>query len=281
MKILIVDDNKENIYLLEILLAGKGYEVVSAFNGAEAMEILEKQNFQLIISDILMPVIDGFQFCRLAKKDKKLKKIPFIFYTATYTDKKDEQFALKLGANVFIRKPAEPDVFLKIVANVFDDAKTGKVNSAKTNSAKTTIKKEDDIFKLYSERLVQKLEKRSLELEAELKERKKAEALLQDSLAQLNTVFNGVSDGIVLSKVEKDGRYRILNVNEAFAKSTGHKKSELIGKRIDEMLPEQEYSFGKQKCDEAIQSKEPLIYETEYSTARGTFNYRICKFSAF
>ncbi len=86
MKVLIVDDNKENIYLLKTLLAGKKYEVVSAYNGAEAMAKLEQDNFQLIISDILMPEVDGFQFCRQVKESERFSKIPFIFYSATYID---------------------------------------------------------------------------------------------------------------------------------------------------------------------------------------------------
>ena len=115
MKILVVDDEKLNRRLLEDVLKHKGHDVISAVNGAEALKKLQTQDFRLIISDIMMPVMDGFEFCRECKQDERLKDIPFIFYTATYTDEKDEQLALELGANRFIRKPTDPETLLTIL----------------------------------------------------------------------------------------------------------------------------------------------------------------------
>jgi CheY-like chemotaxis protein len=125
MRILIVDDLEENLYLLEVLLEGNGYKVIPAKNGVEALSKLRKESIDLIISDILMPRMDGFQLCRECKKDESLKKIPFIFYTATYTDKEDEKFALSLGAERFIIKPQEPEIFLKILKEVIEEYKEG------------------------------------------------------------------------------------------------------------------------------------------------------------
>ena len=61
----------------------------------------------MIITDILMPVMDGFTLCREWKKDNRLKRIPLVFYTATYTDPKDREFAMNLGAESFIVKPVD------------------------------------------------------------------------------------------------------------------------------------------------------------------------------
>ncbi len=101
-KILIVDDNENDLILTDTLLRMNGYEVISAENGVDALEKLRNNSIDMIVSDILMPEMDGFQFCRECKRDDSLKSIPFVFYTATYNDKKDEEFALSLGAEKFM-----------------------------------------------------------------------------------------------------------------------------------------------------------------------------------
>ena len=170
MKILIVDDNPNGLYMLEVMLKGSGYEVASAANGAEALEKLNTEEFDVIISDILMPVMDGFQLCGKVKCNKDLNHILFIFYTATYTEEKDEELSLKMGADKFIRKPVEPDEFIKIVQGVIGDMEKGKVKPKKAD-----LGEEKEVFTLYNERLVKKLENKMLVLEREIKQRKLAE----------------------------------------------------------------------------------------------------------
>jgi CheY-like chemotaxis protein len=121
--ILIVDDTYENLYLLKVILQGAGYEVVEAYDGKEGLDKLSKNKIDLIISDILMPVMDGYMFCQACKKDKNLKNIPFVFYTSTYTEKLDEDFALKLGATHFLRKPTDSDTIIKLVKDILVDSK--------------------------------------------------------------------------------------------------------------------------------------------------------------
>ncbi len=70
-----------------------------------------------------MPVMDGFDLCRRWKADDRLKDVPFIFYTATYTDQKDERFAKNLGAERFIVKPQRPDDLVQAVRDVLEETR--------------------------------------------------------------------------------------------------------------------------------------------------------------
>jgi len=187
MKILIVDDKEENLYFLESLLKGNGFNVKTASNGQLAFDQLYSSQFDLIISDILMPVMDGFELCRRVKKDEKLKDIPFVFYTATYTEKKDEEFALGLGASKFLIKPQEPEDFLRIIKNIIKDTESGKVKSESVY-----LNEDKEIFKLYNERLIKKLEKKMLDLEREVTAHKKAEEQIAASLKEKEVLLREI-----------------------------------------------------------------------------------------
>jgi CheY-like chemotaxis protein len=112
VNVLIVDDKPENLYLLRALLTGNGFSVTCANEGGEALRAARSSRPDLIVSDILMPGMDGFALCREWKKDPDLRTIPFVFYTATYTDPRDEKLALDMGADRFLIKPTEPEVFM-------------------------------------------------------------------------------------------------------------------------------------------------------------------------
>lgn len=181
MKILIADDIDINLYMLNSLLTGHGHSVVEASNGAEALKILHSETIELIISDILMPVMDGFALCIEVKKDDQLKNIPFIFYTATYTGVKDEEFALKIGADLYIMKPCEPDLFMLKINEIITKDKH-HINLIEG------VEKEDaeGILKLYNDRLIKKLEQKMIQAEKEVIARRETEIALKRSEDLLN-----------------------------------------------------------------------------------------------
>jgi PAS domain S-box-containing protein/putative nucleotidyltransferase with HDIG domain len=226
MKILIVDDREENLYLLETLLKGSGYEVISAKDGLEALAKLKEEPIDLIISDILMPRMDGFQLCRECNKDDSLKKMPFIFYTATYTDKKDEEFALSLGADRFIVKPQEPEIFLKLLKEAIEEHKKGALVAPKE-----PIKEEEIFFEKYNKRLVHKLEKKMLDL-------KKSNRAIQEGENRFRGLFNNMSSGVAIYEVKDNGKdFIIKDFNQAAEKIEKVKKKDIIGKSVLKVFP--------------------------------------------
>ena len=190
MKILIVDDDQNGLLMLEAMLKGFGHEVVAAENGEIALELARGIPPELVVSDILMPVMDGYALCREWKRDHKLCNIPFIFYTATYTDSRDEELALSLGAERFIVKPVEPDEFRRTLQEIIRGVEKGRVEPKKP-----ALEGEKEVFKLYNERLVNKLEKKMLDLEREIAARKRAEEelLKAKKLESLGVLAGGIA----------------------------------------------------------------------------------------
>ncbi|MEW5959135.1 MAG: PAS domain S-box protein [Chloroflexota bacterium] len=222
-KMLIVDDLDQNLYLLKNLLSGYGYEVVEAKNGVEALELARRDLPDLIISDILMPTMDGFSLCREWKRDEQLKDIPFIFYTATYTDPKDEELALRLGAARFIVKPIEAGAFMAILREVLNEYEAGRLAAPAPPLEEETV-----YYRLYNEVLIRKLEDKMLELEREMTERKRAGEALRLQLAALAAAANA----IVIT-----GREGAIEwINPAFTVLTGYAAEESRGRNLRELV---------------------------------------------
>ncbi|MBW1868034.1 MAG: response regulator [Deltaproteobacteria bacterium] len=227
-RILIVDDMEANLELLEAMLVGSGYEVKSAGNGIEALEKLKSDSFDMIISDILMPKMDGFQLCRECKSNDTLRKVPFVFYTATYTDKNDEEFALNLGVDRFLIKPMELDRFMEIIRDVLKNHKNGLLAPPEI----PTEKDETVILKKYNERLINKLEKKMLDLEKEIAQRKRSEKALKESEAELFAIYNDAPITMIL--VDEDRR--VLKANQLALDFTERQYDEIVGLRGGEAL---------------------------------------------
>ena len=105
-KILVVDDETELLKAINILLKTSGYEVVTAQDGQEGLEKAKSLSPDLIVLDILMPKMDGYEVCRLLKFDEKYKSIPIIMLTAKVQDI-DKAMGKKVGADDYIAKPFE------------------------------------------------------------------------------------------------------------------------------------------------------------------------------
>ncbi len=145
--LLIVEDNPNVLELLEVTLRFKGYPVITARNGQDALDKIAQERPSLVITDILMPRMDGYSLAHNLRKNPLTVHIPIIFISATYITPEDKAFALSLGAVRFIEKPIDTEDFLLTVAEIL------------TQGIATVPRPMDDMrfYQGYRQRLEQKL----------------------------------------------------------------------------------------------------------------------------
>ena len=125
--LLVVEDIPDILNLLEATLKFKGYRVVTARNGEEALEALEKERPALIITDILMPKMDGFNLVHRLRINPETRTIPVVFLSATYVAPEDKLFAQSIGVNRFVEKPVDLVKFLPIVERILAQGENAPV----------------------------------------------------------------------------------------------------------------------------------------------------------
>lgn len=110
-KILIIDDDPTLLKLIQAVLNSNGYEVLSASEAPNGLELAMKQKPDLIILDVMMPVINGFNICRLLKAEQKHKHIPIILLTSRSTEN-DQKIGNEVGADAYFPKPCKIEELL-------------------------------------------------------------------------------------------------------------------------------------------------------------------------
>lgn len=155
--LLIAEDDPDILKLLDATLTFKGYRVISARNGREALEILQIKRPAIVIADIMMPKLDGFGLVHRIRINPETRDIPVVFITATYVSPADLEFALNIGATRFLQKPVDLEKFLVTIAELF-----GKGNP-------DVIKPLDefDFYDEYRRRLEAKLDERNKQIARE------------------------------------------------------------------------------------------------------------------
>jgi len=119
--LLVVEDVPDILVLLVETLKFKGYNVVTATNGLEALDVIKKQHPALIITDILMPKMDGFSLVHQLRLEPSTRNIPVVFLSATYVAPEDKEFALTIGVTRFIEKPVDMEAFFPMIDKLLAD----------------------------------------------------------------------------------------------------------------------------------------------------------------
>jgi len=180
VNVLIVDDNSNDRRILRYTLEHHGCEVTEAKDGQEGLERAKELKPELIISDALMPRMDGFEFLRKVKRDPDLRFVPFIFHSAVYTGVKDRGLALSLGAEAFISKPLEPEEFWQELAAALFRCEEGR----KSRPVANLVEEEKEYLRKYSSVVAAKVGEKVRELEQNIEGRKQTEEALRESEAQ-------------------------------------------------------------------------------------------------
>lgn len=178
MNVLIVEDSFSARKLLRLTFEHYGCTVFEAQDGQDGLEQASHYMPDIIISDALMPRMDGFQLLRALKTDPVLKSIPFFFYSSAYTGDKEAELALSLGAEAFVIKPIEPEQLWKKTCALME-AWAERQNKP---APPATDESNEQYLLEYSRIVAAKLEEKVKELEGEVEKRQEA----QDKLEQLN-----------------------------------------------------------------------------------------------
>jgi CheY-like chemotaxis protein len=155
MKVLIVDDININRMVLRVAFEADGHTTREAADGIEALQILAREKVDVVLSDILMPRMDGYRLCHEIRTNIGLSDLPIVIYTSTYTSPSDERLACSLGADRFLKKPAPFQTILTALHEAIAMPHT---------APRPEAWQEVEVLKEYSDRLVAKLEKKNIEL---------------------------------------------------------------------------------------------------------------------
>lgn len=210
-KILVVDDELEILQAVKDLLERRGYQILTAPNGAEALSLARAQAPDLLLTDMMMPVMDGFTLCRQWKADPALQHIPIVCCTAVHTHDEDQQFVLALGAERVLAKPHQAATLIRTIEEVCQKRICAQMDDR--------FKNETEFLKRYNERLVQDLHRKVAELETskrqledELTERVQMDQARRESEESLRAVLDSLTAHIAVLNPEG----QIVRVNAAW-----------------------------------------------------------------
>ncbi len=213
--ILIIEDQPADRDLLVVLLGYHGHAVLEARDGAEGLALTFSERPDLVITDILMPRMDGYEFARRVRADPELAGTRIMFYSATYLAEEVRQLAAAIGISYMLTKPAEPEHILEVVRA----ALTADLPDALAVPAPST-----DLDRQYLRLLATTLHRKVEQLKAEGRAREQAEQALQESEQRFRSTFEQAAVGI--AHVAPDGHW--LRVNQRLCEIVGYTRAELI-----------------------------------------------------
>jgi two-component system cell cycle sensor histidine kinase/response regulator CckA len=255
-KILIVDDEPRMCTSLKMLLSDHGYEINTSNTGKEAIEYLSKNNFDLVLLDVVMPDMGGLQVMDYIEA-QSLETL--IIVITGYASVESAVAALRNRAYDYLRKPFEYEELLKTVENALEEK---RLNSERKR-AEAHLRESTRKLKLaYDQSIIY-----AQQLKEEVAERKRiVEALFQAKVDWENT-FDGIADMVMLL----DNEHQILRVNKAAADALNTTKESLVGKKCYEAMHGQSHPIRRCPLELTMKTLEPHTTEITEPNLGGTF----------
>jgi formate hydrogenlyase transcriptional activator len=233
--ILIVDDEIPNLQLLAGLLEKEGYQVRPAEKAQTALESALTKPPGLILLDVRMPDMDGFELCRRLKEDKRTQHVPILFVSALQDTEARVQ-GFEAGGVDFISKPFQESEIL-----------------ARVKTHLQMHRMQQHLEQLVDER-TSELSKNRASLERKVGE-------LQESEERLSLIYDSVADVLFYISVESDDCFRFLSINYAFLETTGLTSDQIVGKRIEQVIPEMSVRLVLDNYKKAIKENRIVRWE--------------------
>ncbi len=231
-KILVIDDNIDNLITVKAVIMDvlPGAEILTAQNGPDGIVLAASEDPDVIVLDIVMPGMDGFEVCGRLKRDAYLQMIPVLFLTALKTDRELRERAIRVGAESFLTKPIDD---MELTAQI---------------QAMAKIKERNVMIFAQKEQLEYLVAKRTSELRREIAERQAAE----DELRRSEEKFRKYIEMSPLGVFVMDEQGKCIEVNDMGSKIIGCKREELVALSILDFFMPEHQDIGRERIREAI-----------------------------
>ena len=309
--ILIVEDSLVQTEVLKRKLLRKGYRIAVAHNGAEGLALTQTLKPALILSDVVMPLMDGYRMCREIKDTKALKDIQVVLLTQLYEPEEIIR-GLESGADAYMTKTVCDDLFMAKIRSMLNNPlqfrnqpalkctsfeyqnKQYEVHSDRAQTLSFLIStyesavwqnrelnKVQDQLRSLNEMLEETIERRTRELTNEIAERKKAEDDLRESELRFRTIFESNTDGLIALCIEDK---KFIMCNQMICRMLGYREDELLRLGIEDIhkedvLPHVIEQFERQVKGEIsvaedlpVKRKDGSVFYADVNTSPITLN---------
>ena len=254
MKILLVDDDAAERELTGVRLKAAGHSILEASDGVEALHVLQRESVNVVISDILMPRMDGYRFCRQARADKRFRHLPFILISG-YTSPHDESRALEMGADHFTMKSSAASELIQLLQEL----------TTRPRKVSIPVEPSDELsaMKEYSQELVEKLVQNNHELRATNQELLRS----REALTLFRTLIDHSNDSI---HVVDPATGRFLDINLTACRALGYTREEMLLMSLPDIVAAEGRRFSVQEAMEELQETGAKMVEARHRRKDGS-----------